>query len=515
MNVLDLLEMDQGDPEWLLAELVGELLADEPETPTTVVVLDDAHLLSPDDWGLLGRPRRIPPSVHPVLISRSDPPIALGRQRAQGLVAEIPTRSRLRPRQTRELLASASIEPTAELARTLLARTEGWVAGIRLAALAIHDGADPDELLHRFSVTNTSVAEFLLEEVLDRQSEQRRDFLLTVAIFRILDPEICDAVTGRSDSADTLRTIAADGIFLTRVERQSDEYRFHPLLAELLRHEQRHRNPEAARRHHRLAAEWLVAHDRGIEAIEHLLDTGDHAQAHDLVVRSFNALYTGPHRPDLDLWLTAIPDGVIAESLDRAMDHCVALTLVASPDGPRWWEFCADRVGDNDAWLQSRLECVLAVYDAVNARTASMRTHWKPRVGCAPRVRSSHSTRSSPTGTSGSRVNSVTPPTRSKLHDHWCPRLVPFFRTRRLSAFWRGHSTRMASPTAPSPWPVEQSSAGAPTESPSCLAWSTLWSSPLAMPGTAATSMPLRGWSTWPKHSLHPARDRTSCWPSR
>ena len=59
------------------------------------------------------------------------------------------------------------------------------------------------------------------------------------------------------------------------------------------------------------------------------------------------------------------------------MDHCVALTLVASPDGPRWWEFCADRVGDNDAWLQSRLECVLAVYDAVNARTASMRTHWE------------------------------------------------------------------------------------------------------------------------------------------
>jgi DNA-binding CsgD family transcriptional regulator len=85
----------------------------------------------------------------------------------------------------------------------------------------------------------------------------------------------------------------------------------------------------------------------------------------------------GPHRRDLDLWLAAIPDEVIAESLDRAMDHCVALTLIANPDGQRWWEFCSARVAPDDVWLQSRLECVLAVFDAINARADGMRTHWE------------------------------------------------------------------------------------------------------------------------------------------
>ena len=232
MNVLDLLEMDQGDPEWLLAELVGELLADETETPTTVVVLDDAHLLSPDDWGLLGSLlAALPPSV--TLFSSA------------GAIRQIRPAANVRrdswPRSARAISPSASTRRGNCSRRRRSSQSgvgkdaprpyRGVGGGIRLAALAIHDGADPDQLLHRFSVTNTSVAEFLLEEVLDRQSEQRRDFLLTVAVLRILDPEICDAVTGRSDSADTLRTIAAVSIFLAGVERRSDEYRFHPLLA--------------------------------------------------------------------------------------------------------------------------------------------------------------------------------------------------------------------------------------------------------------------------------------------
>jgi LuxR family maltose regulon positive regulatory protein len=370
--------MDVGDPHWVLAQLVDELSADGPDTPTNVIVFDDAHNLPPDDWQLLGWfLDNVPPTVHPVIISRSDPPIPLGRQRAQGRLTEVRQHDlAFGIDETRELLASASVDPTPDLVRALQDRTEGWVAGIRLAALAINDGADPNELLLRFSVATTSVAEFLLEEVLDRQSDERRDFLESVAVLRALEPELCDAVSERSDSASLLRAIAADGIFVTPVGN-GNEYRFHPLLAELLRHEQRARDPDAARRHHRLAAEWLVGHERGIEAIEHLLEAGDHAEAQDLVISSFPSLYVGPHRRDLDLWLAAIPDDVIAESLDRAMEHCVALTLIANPDGQRWWEFCSERVATDDVWLQSRLECVLAVFDAINARADSMRTHWE------------------------------------------------------------------------------------------------------------------------------------------
>jgi LuxR family maltose regulon positive regulatory protein len=377
LDLLDALEMDVGEPLWIPAQLVEELSADGPGAPMLIVV-DDAHILSSDDWRLLGWfLENVPSTVHPVIISRSEPPVPLGRQRAQGRLTEVRQQDlAFGLDETRQLLESASVDATPELVRALQTRTEGWVAGIRLAALAINDGADPGELLDRFSVTTTSVAEFLVEEVLDRQSEHRRDFLAAVAVLHTLEPEICDAVSGRSDSASVLRTVAADGIFVTPVGQGADEYRFHPLLAELLRHEQVRRDPDAARRHHRRAAGWLVEHGRGIEAIEHLLAAGDHAQAQDLVLSSFPALYVGPHRRDLDLWLAAIPDEVIAESVDRAMDHCVALTLIANPDGPRWWEFCSARLAADDVWLQSRLECVLAVYDAVNARADSMRTHW-------------------------------------------------------------------------------------------------------------------------------------------
>jgi LuxR family maltose regulon positive regulatory protein len=379
LDLFDALDMDVGDPRWVLARLVDELSGDGPNTPTNVIVFDDAHNLSPDDWQLLGWfLDNVPSTVHPVIISRSDPPIPLGRQRAQGRLTEVRQHDlAFGLDETRELLESALVDPPPDLARALQDSTEGWVAGIRLAALAINDGADPNELLVRFSVATTSVAEFLLEEVLDRQSGERRDFLESVAVLRTLEPELCDAVSGRSDSASLLRAIAAGGIFVTPVGQGNDEYRFHPLLAELLRYEQRTRDPGAARRHHRRAAEWLVGHGRGIEAIEHLLEARDHAEAQDLVISSFPSLYVGPHRRDLDLWLAAIPDDVIAESLDRAMEHCVALTLIANPDGQRWWEFCSARVATDDVWLQSRLECVLAVFDAINARADSMRTHWE------------------------------------------------------------------------------------------------------------------------------------------
>ena len=171
-----------------------------------------------------------------------------------------------------------------------------------------------------------------------------------------------------------LRSLATDGLFVTLVEG-GEHYRFHPLIAELLRYEQRREDPAAARDQHRAAAAWLLGCGREIEAIEHLLAAGDHSHAHRLVIDFFAPLHVGSHRGDLDRWLDAIPTSVIAASLDRAVDHAVALSLVASPDTTRWWAHCAERVGPDDHWAHSRLEGVIAMHHAVNGRLPELRHH--------------------------------------------------------------------------------------------------------------------------------------------
>jgi LuxR family transcriptional regulator, maltose regulon positive regulatory protein len=378
LDALDAVDMDAGDDVAMLARLVDELAGEPAGTPITLIILDDAHLLHPEEWRVVGwLVNHLPPTLHPVIVGRSDPPIPLGRERASGHMAEVRGRDLAFGLADTEQLITATAGPTsAAVAQALQARTEGWAAGVRLAGLAIRDGVDPEQLLDRISGQGSSIAEFLLEEVLDRQTADRRAFLRAAAGLRTLDPEMCDAVTGRTDSDEVLRRLAADGLFVSRVE-QGEGYRFHPLLAELLRYEQLREDPDAAREQHRRAAGWLVAHDRAIEAIEHLLAAGDQAEAHQLVVESFRPLYVGAHRGDLERWLTAVPDEVIASSVERAMDHCVALSLVAADDTLRWWAFCAERVEPDDRWVQSRLECVLALNHAVRAQVDDMRAHWE------------------------------------------------------------------------------------------------------------------------------------------
>lgn len=377
LDTLDSLDMNVADGSTLLGSLVDELVADDEATPM-IVVLDDTDLLTTEEWTLLRwLVGNVPPTLHLVLIGRGEPPFPLGRERASGRMNEVRARDlAMELDETTKLVASTLGEPSPELAVRIHARTEGWAAGVRLAALAIRDGADPSALFDRFASSTSSVAEFLLEEVLERQPADRREFLRASASLSLLDPGLCDAVTGRSDSRDILRELATDGLFVTPAGDGSGRYRFHPLLAELLEYEQLLLDPDRAREHHRRAARWLVDHDRSIEAIEHLLAAGENEQAHRLVVDFFRPLYVGAHRRDLDRWLVAVPDRVIEESLDRAVDHCCALALIANPDGLRWWQWCDERIGHDDAWRRSRLDCVRALYWAVTAHLDEMRALW-------------------------------------------------------------------------------------------------------------------------------------------
>ena len=123
----------------------------------------------------------------------------------------------------------------------------------------------------RFDGTHITVAEFLLEEVLDRLPPDERTFLLRCSITPVLGAGLAEALTGRNDAPDVLERLAAEGVFVTRTQEGEAEFRFHPMLADLLRHELPRLEPERLRAQHLHAAEWYLATDRPVEAVEHLL----------------------------------------------------------------------------------------------------------------------------------------------------------------------------------------------------------------------------------------------------
>ncbi|MDY7106965.1 MAG: LuxR C-terminal-related transcriptional regulator [Actinomycetota bacterium] len=398
LDALDALDMDETTDDDLLGALLAGLTAepgpgnhpragpDATGDRPAVVVIDDAHCLEGVEWRQLHRLlRHLPPTLHLVVISRSDPPIPMGRERASGRMTEVRAEHlAFDLAETRRLVAASGEVRTPEVADDLHARTEGWVAGLRLALLAARDGADLRGLVTSFGGTHASVTELLVEEVLERLPEERRAFLLDASVLGVLDAQLCEVVTGRTDAGELLDRLARDGVFLTRAgdhadpgpDAPPDRYRFHPLFAEFLQHVQRHGDPSRVRERRLRLADWLLAHDRPVDAIEHLLVAEEHTRAHDVLLEHFDAIYVGPHRRDLGRWLAAVPDDVVAATTERAVSHTACLALVAHEDLRRWFAHCDERVAPDDDANHSRLAAMTALNRGYNGRAEEMRTRW-------------------------------------------------------------------------------------------------------------------------------------------
>jgi LuxR family maltose regulon positive regulatory protein len=372
---------DIGDAEvgdaGMLHHLVDEFSSQRTEP--IVLVIDDAHLLSAAEWDLMrGFVAQLPPVLHLVVVGRSEPPIPLARERANGRLATIRSAElAFDLAETTSLVELVAGTTSPATTRTLLDSTEGWATGVRLAALAIRDGATAEGMLERLGHRTSTIAEFLVEEVLDKLPADRRRDLGLMSLLRVLEPGLCDAVTGRSDTRDMLVDLARDGSFVVSVDGDADRFRFHPMLAVLLQHDLDRIDPGAARTAHLAAAAWFTSHDRPIESIEHLVAAGEHERAHAAVMDFFRPLYIGTHRQDIDRWLTAIPDEIIAELPERALEHCVALALVAHDQAAPWLRYCRQHVSPDDDWLMSRLEAIQALEHIVNGRLLEARASWR------------------------------------------------------------------------------------------------------------------------------------------
>ncbi|MCY4726837.1 LuxR C-terminal-related transcriptional regulator [Nocardioides sp. STR2] len=339
--------------EDLLAGLVDDL---DALAGPTVIALDDYHAVDGTEVHeavsfLLDN---LPPRVTVAMTTRSDPPLPLSRLRARGDLLEV------RAGDLRFTTAEATtflnevmglgLEPRHVAA--LEQRTEGWAAGLQLAALSAAGTADPDGFVEAFAGSHRFVLDYLVDEVLAGQPTDVRSFLLDTSVLDDLSGPVCDAVTGRTDGQQLLEALERANLFVVPLDDERQWWRYHHLFAEALRARLAAGGAERAGHLHQLAASWYAEHDRLPDAVRHALAGGDVDQAADLVELAVPGMRQRREDRAMREWLRALPEDVVRhrpllamhlawarlsegdlDGLDRWLD--AAETALESPRAPR------------------------------------------------------------------------------------------------------------------------------------------------------------------------------------
>jgi LuxR family maltose regulon positive regulatory protein len=253
--------------EWAIVERLLKNLA--PLDDRIWLMIDDVHELDPDALRQLELLlMRASEELRFVLVTRHDVRLGLHRLRLEGELAEIRgPELRFTVAEAGELFASAGVRLTEAAVVMLHERTEGWVAGLRLAALSLAGHPDPARFAEQFSGTERTVAEYLLAEVLDRQPEPVRRLLLRTSVLDSVNGELADLLTGASGGERILQDLEAANAFVVALDASRSWFRYHHLFADLLVMEQRRSVPDAVTELHCQAAGWLAGHGQPVPAI--------------------------------------------------------------------------------------------------------------------------------------------------------------------------------------------------------------------------------------------------------
>jgi LuxR family maltose regulon positive regulatory protein len=294
-STLRALAPQPGSDETFLPLLVSGLA----ELPTPVVlVLDDLHDITDATVvkGLAFLLRHGPPQLRLVLATRVDPPLPLQRLLVSGQLAQVRSADlAFSVAEVADLLAEYEYQPSLsedDLA-VLQARTEGWAAGLRLAALSLQGQPDPHRFVTEFAGDDNSIADYLVGEVLDRQPKELRSFLLRTSIVEELNGDLADALTGGRDGERTLARLERANAFIDAIGLHRRSYRYHTLFAELLRYELRREAPGEVVRLHRRAARWYAARGLAVDAIQQALMAKEWRSAADLLAKHGPSLVLG------------------------------------------------------------------------------------------------------------------------------------------------------------------------------------------------------------------------------
>ena len=343
---------DAPSPAVFLTPLINDLLAIDDDI---VLILDDYHVVeSPAvHAGLTFLIDHLPPRMHVIVASRSEPPLPIARLRARGVVTE------LRPADLRFTASEASaflnqvmaLELSAADVATLEQRTEGWIAGLKLAALSLQGRGDVHHAIDAFSGDNRFIADYLIEEVLNGQPERIQRFLLGTALLDRLSGPLCDAVTGEHGSQAVLESLERSNLFVVALDDTREWFRYHHLFADVLQSYSRKVQPDRFRFLHRRASSWYEEHGSTSDAVRHALAAEDVERAARLLEMAWPAMDRSYRSCR---WLTRVkelPDALVRTRPVLSMGYAWALLNAGEleaaetrlDDVARWIDPAAER----------------------------------------------------------------------------------------------------------------------------------------------------------------------------
>jgi len=293
-----------------------------------LLVLDDYHLIEAQAIhdALTFLLQHLPPNLHLIVATREDPPLPLARLRARGQLTELrATDLRFTPSETAEFLNQAmGLEISAEDVAALENRTEGWIAGLQLAAISVQGSQDAHDFIKSFTGSHRYVLDYLIEEVLEQQSQSVQAFMLQTSVLDRLCGPLCDAVCFGTDKAPTLSggegssfgtgsqaildMLDRANLFIVPLDNERRWYRYHHLFADLLRQRLHQTQRDKEPMLHIRASEWYEQNGFADSAIEHALRAGDFERSARLIAEHADTMWTMGEHVKLKRWLARLPE---------------------------------------------------------------------------------------------------------------------------------------------------------------------------------------------------------------
>jgi LuxR family maltose regulon positive regulatory protein len=323
-GILGILHAAQSQPppiELLLTDLLNELIT---ISDNFILVLDDYHVLDSKqvNGALTFLLEHLPPQIHLVIATREDPPLPLARLRVRGQLNELRAADlRFTPAEAAEFLNQMmGLNLSAENIAALDKRTEGWIAGLQLAAISMQGQNDAASFIKSFTGSHHFVLDYLVEEVLQQQSETIQTFLLHTSILERLCGSLCDAVllNPSASGQETLEYLERANLFIVPLDNERRWFRYHHLFGDLLRQRLQRSSALSTGKEkggvdelHRRASEWYEHNGSAADAIRHALAAEDFARAADLIELAFPAMSRERQFATLLGWLKLLPDEVV------------------------------------------------------------------------------------------------------------------------------------------------------------------------------------------------------------
>ena len=347
-GALPLLQSPQPNVETVLATILNELSAVPKDV---VLVLDDYHLVDGPDvaTGMEYLLEHLPPRVHLVISTRADPALPLARLRALGELVEIRAADlRFTPDEVTDYLNDVTgLKLAAHDIATLEGRTEGWIAALQLAALSMQGRDDISGFIAGFAGDDRYIVDYLVEEVMRRQPEHVRRFLVSTCILDRLSGPLCDSVTGQHGGKAMLDSLDRANLFVVPLDNSRRWYRYHHLFADVLHTHLMDERPAEVAGLHRRAGQWYEQHGETSPAVRHAIAAGDVERAAGLIELAIPGLRRTRQDATIRGWVDVIPDEVVR--VRPVLGVALAGALMAAGE----FDDVERRLRDAERWLDT------------------------------------------------------------------------------------------------------------------------------------------------------------------